>query len=187
MPALKSRTARFDERQDHVRIADLLAPIEEIASGSDSLFAAHLDSTDLRGASGIIPRFLLTGPGDRGSFLRVGIFAGVHGDEASGVGAALELLRRLHRDPRTKPRSRIKISSEKLRSQHRQLSGQRGDHRGRLHRDPGAPPTQKPRPFEIVFETPNHAPGDLQVEAHIAAILTMLGSFRSMIAEAQNI
>jgi hypothetical protein len=37
------------------------------------------------------------------------------------------------------------------------------------------------------FFKENYAPGDLQVEAHIAAILTMLGSFRSMIAEAQNI
>ena len=51
----------------------------------------------------------------------------------------------------------------------------------------GAPPTQKPRPFEIVFETPNHAPANLQVDAHIAALLTMLERFRSMIAEGQNI
>ena len=51
----------------------------------------------------------------------------------------------------------------------------------------GAPPTQKPRPFEIVFETPNHSPANLQVDAHLAALLTMLERFRSMISEAQNI
>jgi protein MpaA len=51
----------------------------------------------------------------------------------------------------------------------------------------GAPPTQKPKPFEIVFETPHHAPHELQVEAHIAAVESILGNFRSMIAQAQNI
>ena len=51
----------------------------------------------------------------------------------------------------------------------------------------GAPPTQKPKPFEIVFETPQHASIDLQVEAHIAAIESILENFRAMIAEAQNI
>ena len=50
-----------------------------------------------------------------------------------------------------------------------------------------APPEQKPRPFEIVFETPHHAPFDRQVEAHIVAVQTILDRFKVMISEAQDI
>ena len=51
----------------------------------------------------------------------------------------------------------------------------------------GAPPTQKPRPFEIVFETPHAAPLEAQIKAHTAAMSTMLERFRVLISEAQNI
>ena len=50
-----------------------------------------------------------------------------------------------------------------------------------------APPEQKPRPFEIVFETPHHAAFDTQVEAHIVAVQTILDRFKVMISEAQGI
>jgi hypothetical protein len=51
----------------------------------------------------------------------------------------------------------------------------------------GAPPTQKPRPFEIVFETPQTAPLEAQIKAHTTAMTTMLERFRGLISEAQNI
>ena len=264
------RSQRKDFRRD---IPSLLAPIEAISTKSDSLFAAHLSYEDARGGTGMIPRYLFTGPGDRGSFLRVGIFAGVHGDEASGVEAAVELLRRLHADPRAalgyelfvypvcNPwgyrndtrllKTGVDMNREFWRGSDEievlvlegQLMKLAFDGIVALHTDDtsnglygfvkghqltrhvlepsleaasqflprnfdksidnfhanegiiesgysgnlGAPPIQKPRPFEIVFETPNHAAIDLQVEAHIAALLTMFGRFRSMIAEAQNI
>ena len=50
-----------------------------------------------------------------------------------------------------------------------------------------APPEQKPRPFEIVFETPHHAALDKQVEAHVVAVQTILDRFKVMISEAQDI
>ena len=50
-----------------------------------------------------------------------------------------------------------------------------------------APPEQKPRPFEIVFETPHDAAFDRQVEAHIMAVQTILDRFKVMISEAQDI
>jgi hypothetical protein len=50
-----------------------------------------------------------------------------------------------------------------------------------------APPDQKPRPFEIVFETPYRAPLDKQIEAHIVAVQTILDRFKVLISEAQNI
>lgn len=80
-------------------LQSVIAPLEAVAANSDSLFAAHFEFEDPRGGVTRIPRFLFTGPGDRRSFLRVGIFAGVHGDEVSGVSAAVELLERLHANP----------------------------------------------------------------------------------------
>lgn len=251
----------------------LLSPLEDLAARSDRLFTAHLSFRDPQGVAGLLPRFLFTGPGDRGSFLRVGIFAGIHGDEISGILGATELLHRLHEDPspalgyelfvypvcnpwgfargarcmksgadmnREFWRGSDEIEVLVLEGQLMKLAfdgivalhtddtsgGLYGFVRGsELSRhvlepslaaasshlprntDPtidnfraengvieagytgilGAPPTQKPRPFEIVFETPHRAPLDAQVEAHITAVLTMLARFRQMISEAQNI
>lgn len=268
-PAIQSAGARENPRS----LRSLLAPLEALASGSDNLFSAHLEFQDRKGVSATIPRFLFTGPGDRGSFLRVGLFAGVHGDEPSGVQAAAELLRRLHDDPspalgyelfvypvcnpwgyahdarwlksgadmnREFWRGSDEIEVLVLEGQLMKLAFDgivslhtddtspglygfvKGHQLTRHVLDPsldaaskflprnfdksidnfqanagiiadgytgilGAPPTQSPRPFEIVFETPSHAESSLQVEAHVAAILTMLGSFRAMISEGQNI
>jgi protein MpaA len=49
------------------------------------------------------------------------------------------------------------------------------------------PPEQKPRPFEIIFETPAHAPLDHQVEAAHAALLAILAEYRGFLAWGQNI
>jgi len=251
----------------------LLAPLEELSAHSDRLFTAHLGWQDRTGISGMIPRFLFTGPGDRGSFLRVGLFAGIHGDEPSGVEAAVELLHRLHENPQpalgyelfvypvcnpwgfSRDARWLKSGADMNREFWRgsdeievlvlegQLMKLAFDGIVALHADDtspglygfakghqltrhvlepsleaasrflprnfdksidnfqanagiiedgysgilGAPPTQRPRPFEIVFETPHRTENSLQVEAHVAAILTMLESFRAMIAEAQNI
>ena len=51
----------------------------------------------------------------------------------------------------------------------------------------GASPTQKPKPFEIVFETPQDAALESQIKAHTTAVTTMLERFRVLISEAQNI
>lgn len=268
-PTSQSGRTRETPRSIH----SLLAPLEDLAATSESLFSAHLEYEDRKGILGTIPRFLFTGPGDRGSFLRVGIFAGVHGDEPSGVQAAAELLRHLHEAPQPalgyelfvypvcNPwgyahgtrwlKSGADMNREFWRGSDEievlVLEGQlmklvfdgivalhtddsspglygfvKGHQLTRHVLEPsleaasrflprnfdksidnfqanagiiedwysgvlGAPPTQKPRPFEIVFETPSHAEPTLQVEANVAAILTMLGSFRAMIAEGQNI
>jgi len=48
-------------------------------------------------------------------------------------------------------------------------------------------PEQRPRPFEIIFETPAHAPLDHQVEAAHAALLAILAEYRGFMAWGQNI
>ena len=50
-----------------------------------------------------------------------------------------------------------------------------------------APEKIEPEPFEIVFETPGHADLDLQVEALVVALRTILGEYRRLISFAQGI
>ena len=258
---------------DKLAPKQLLVPIEKLAKKSERLFPAHLESTSARGITTTIPRFLFTGPGDRSLFLRVGIFAGVHGDETSGVHAALELLRRLHENPEPalgyelfvypvcNPwgfgrntrwlKSGADMNREFWRGSDevevRMLEGQlehlafdgiialhsddtsegvygfvKGHELTRHVLEPsleaasrflprnfdrsidnfesnngiiekgyagilGAPPSQKSKPFEIVFETPQNADPNLQIESHITAATSILENFRSMISQAQNI
>ncbi len=50
-----------------------------------------------------------------------------------------------------------------------------------------APPEQRPRPLEIVFETPALAPLAMQVAATVAAVKTMLAEYRQLQAFAANL
>jgi murein peptide amidase A len=50
-----------------------------------------------------------------------------------------------------------------------------------------APPEQRPRPLEIVFETPGQAPIPRQVVATVEAVKTILAEYRKLQAYAQNI
>ena len=50
-----------------------------------------------------------------------------------------------------------------------------------------APKEIEPVPFEIIFETPHHAPIDAQVAALDAAMRAILNEYREMISFAQNI
>jgi hypothetical protein len=47
------------------------------------------------------------------------------------------------------------------------------------------PPDQRPRPFEIIFETPALMPLDKQAEAAQIALHAMLSAHRGFIAHAQ--
>lgn len=96
MPAVSGSHSSIKQRR---QMRPLLRPLDELARGSDTLFSAPAGFTDERGLPQALPKYLFTGPGDRRSYLRVGIFAGVHGDEESGVLAAVEFLERLHAKP----------------------------------------------------------------------------------------
>lgn len=50
-----------------------------------------------------------------------------------------------------------------------------------------APAGQRPRPFDLIFETPGLAPIDRQVEAAITALDTVLDEYRVFLAYAQNL
>jgi len=50
-----------------------------------------------------------------------------------------------------------------------------------------APPEQHPRPFDLIFETPGKADFELQVQATVAALDSILAEYRGFIAYAQDI
>jgi len=49
------------------------------------------------------------------------------------------------------------------------------------------PPDQRPRPFEIIFETPASAPMTHQIEAISCALLSVLAEYRGFIAQGANL
>lgn len=262
---------RLRERRS---IRELIQPIEELARGSQHLFTAHLEFPGPRGERITMPRFLFAGPGSAGaSFLRIGIFGGLHGDEESSVVGAIAFIEQLFRNPELArgyelfvypvcnptgfaddtrwSRNGLDLNREFWRDSseaevmllERQLSNLEFDGLIALHADdtseglygfinghaltrhvlepalaraeavlprnydksidnfqanegiiesgyPGvlsAPPAQHPRPLEIVFETPQLAPLDKQVQAHCLALEEMLLRYRAVISEAQSI
>lgn len=50
-----------------------------------------------------------------------------------------------------------------------------------------APPGQRPRPFDLIFETPALAPIDRQIDAAVTVLDTLLDEYRQFIAYAANL
>jgi murein peptide amidase A len=96
MPTTLHSMPRVKERRS---IAALTARTRLLAQDSERLFYAPLAAVDLGGRDYALPRFLFVGPGRGGAFLRLGIFAGVHGDETAGCLATMAFLEELERQP----------------------------------------------------------------------------------------
>lgn len=77
----------------------LTAPLDEIARHSTSLLACQPGRFELGGQSYALPRYLFLGPQGGAEPLRVGIFAGVHGDEPASSFALLRFVRLLEEKP----------------------------------------------------------------------------------------
>ena len=81
-------------------IADLLAPLDEIvASHSPNFIAQHSEAFEVNGESYRLPRYLFIGPQGGDAPIRLGIFAGIHGDEPEGSYAIIQLARALEARP----------------------------------------------------------------------------------------
>src|ERR1039457_1203798 len=80
-------------------IAELLAPLEQIAANSPNLVANHEARFELNGESYVLPRFLFVGPRGGDTPIRIGIFAGLHGDEPEGVHALVQFIKLLEAKP----------------------------------------------------------------------------------------
>lgn len=251
----------------------LISPLDALAGDSERLTSEHVSYRDKQGMPGSLPKYVFSGPGDRRSHLKVGIFAGIHGDEDSGIEAISRFLFLLEQEPEIArgyelflypvcnrhgylansrwSESGLDLNREfwkgstepEVRVLEQELETTRFDGIVALHSDDTseglygfvkgheltryvlepaleaagmflprnfdksidnfeanngiitqgyegiltAPPTQKFRPFEIVFETPHLAEVDRQVEAHLAAMAVILERFKVLISEGQNI
>jgi len=81
------------------RLDELLAPLEELARTSPNLVANHDARFTVGDTTYEIPRYLFVGPRGGDTPLRVGIFAGIHGDEPEGVHALIQFVQWLEARP----------------------------------------------------------------------------------------
>jgi len=86
-------------RQQRRSIEDLLAPLEQIAQTSPNLVANHDARFEVNGESYELPRYLFVGPRGGDTPIRIGIFAGIHGDEPEGVHALVQFIKLLEAKP----------------------------------------------------------------------------------------
>ncbi len=80
-------------------ISSLLAPLRARVENSHRLFEAPSQRFEHSNEFYAIPRFLFVGPSQGSEYIRIGLFAGIHGDEVAGTLAALELLKYLDENP----------------------------------------------------------------------------------------
>jgi hypothetical protein len=86
-------------RRSQRSIAELLAPLEEMATHSPNLVANHDARFEAAGQSYELPRYLFVGPRGGDTPVRIGIFAGIHGDEPEGTHALIKFMRLLEARP----------------------------------------------------------------------------------------
>ncbi|HXF09214.1 MAG TPA: succinylglutamate desuccinylase/aspartoacylase family protein, partial [Desulfuromonadaceae bacterium] len=99
MTIADSPVIRQSPRSRRRSIADLLAPLDKIASTSANLVANHEARFEAGGRAYEIPRYLFIGPKGGDTPIRIGIFAGVHGDEPEGVHAVIRFIQLLEANP----------------------------------------------------------------------------------------
>src|ERR1039457_7684764 len=80
-------------------IAALVAPLDQIAVHSPNLVDNYEAKFDVDGETYELPRYLFVGPKGGDTPIRVGIFAGIHGDEPEGVRAVVQFLKLLEARP----------------------------------------------------------------------------------------
>ena len=254
-------------------LADLLAPLDQLAANSPNLVVNHEARFESGGESYVLPRYLFVGPKGGDTPIRLGIFAGVHGDEPEGSHALVQFIKLLEARPelaagyylslypvcnptgfedntrhsrtgkdlnrefwRNSAEPEVKLLESELTSRSFQgiislhtddtSDGFYGIVRGAtltkhliepalqaaekfLPRDRravidgfnarngvirdcydgilSAPPRSRPRPFEIILETPQPPPEYLKVCALTLALQTILAEYSKFIAYAQNI
>lgn len=99
LPASSSATARngraleMDASKASERsLAGLLAPVESLAAESPFLAARRGAEFESAGHRCELPRYVFRGPSGGDDPIRIGMFAGIHGDEPEGVHALIQFL-----------------------------------------------------------------------------------------------
>ena len=93
------KTARQVPRPHRRSIGELLAPLDKIATASSNLVSNYEAQFEANGVRYELPRFLFVGPNGGDTPIRVGIFAGIHGDEPEGVHATIQFIKLLEARP----------------------------------------------------------------------------------------
>lgn len=255
------------------RIDSLLAPLQRAGSRAPEIQAGVAGRFSLAGRRHDIVRFRFVGPEKGPERIRLGLFAGVHGDEPAGCAALVHFLLALAAQPERaagyelvaypvvnptgyedgtrcnragrdlnrefwhgSAEPEVQIIERELRAERfagvitlhadDTCEGHYGYSHGRalddallrpallaaervLPRDRrgtidgftaregvitdcfrgilSPPADQEPRPFNVIFETPAHAPLGLQVAANVAALDAIVSAYRGLIAYAQDI
>jgi len=255
------------------RLRALLAPWDGLAGREDACEESTAGTFAHRGHPIRIPRYRFVGPAAGHDLIRLGLFAGVHGNEPAGCLALAQFAAGVSAEPqravgyellfypacnpvgleaatrengqgkdlnrefwRGSPEPEIAILEAELQTQRFDgiitlhtddtSEGLYGYAHGRLLNEallkpalaaaarviprdgraqidgfaaresvirdcfPGvlaAPPDRRPRPFDLIFETPGHAALDLQARAAAAALDTILAEYRGFIAYGQDL
>jgi len=80
-------------------IEKLLAPLDEIAEKSPRFLSKSTGRFEKAGRSYSLPHYVFLGPKGGDDPIRIGLFAGIHGDEPEGVLALVQFLRMLNVKP----------------------------------------------------------------------------------------
>jgi murein peptide amidase A len=80
-------------------VVEALAPLDRIAANSPNLIANHEAKFEAGSLDYELPRHLFIGPKGGDEPIRIGLFAGIHGDEPEGVHALVSFLRQLDASP----------------------------------------------------------------------------------------
>src|ERR1700749_1791459 len=78
---------------------DLLSPLDSLAVHSPNLIVNRDARFNLDGQNYTLPRYQFVGPQSGDAPIRLGIFAGLHGDEPEGVFAVVRFLTVLEKYP----------------------------------------------------------------------------------------
>jgi hypothetical protein len=250
-----------------------LVGLETLAGASISVLSKPMRLLSLSGKPFWLPRYVFIGPSGGDDPIRIGLFAGIHGDEPEGVQTLIQLLTVLEREPELARGYCLFVypicnptgfedGTRNSRSGH-DLNREFWNHSQQpevlalqqelclhaldgiiaLHSDStsdgiygyargavitqhllepalrraeqflprnrstdidgfkarngiirdcfqgvlSAPPKIRPRPFEIILETPQSAPQHLQERALVAALQTALAEYRKLIVYAANL
>jgi protein MpaA len=96
--SVKTHSGHIAKAHKQRSVAELLAPLDVIASNSASLIARH-GEFEVDGETYTLPRYLYVGPKGGDAPIRIGIFATLHGDEPEGGRALVEFGRLLEQSP----------------------------------------------------------------------------------------
>jgi protein MpaA len=266
-------TVAHSKSQESRDLRALLHPLREFTGLREVLTPSVVGELVCNGRRYEIPRLHFSGPKAGRDQIRLGLFAGIHGDEPAGCSALVQFAAALASDPARAGGYELMIypvinptgyergirenhagldlnrefwcgsMAPEVRLVERELRAQRFDGIITLHADDtcegvygyahgrtleeallrpalkaaarflpldgramidgfaaregliqecfqrvlSAPPEQRPRPFDLILETPAHAPFGLQVSAVVAALDSIISTYPGFIAYAQDI